>query len=86
MPKRAIYRVRWNKQSGWWVLWDAHGEHIMRGPFKRSLVSDARRYVRGVWREAGINCQLVIHNKDGKIQRGNTGEATYGNDPRRSRG
>jgi len=86
MPRRAIYRVRWNKQSQWWALLNAHGERVMDDPIKKLLISDARRYVRGVWRETGTLTQLVIHNKDGKIQRGNTGEATYGKDPKRSKG
>jgi Zn-finger nucleic acid-binding protein len=82
--KRAIYRVRWSK-AGVWKLVDASKAAISVDDHKRTLVTRARAYCRGIWVETGQITQLVIHNKNGQIQKGNSGEATYGRDPKRSK-
>lgn len=88
MKKRMVFRIRWIKKVKHWKLLDNRGAMVDFGAEflrKIDLVKSSREYCKGLWKEDGQLTQLVIHNKDGKIQRGN-GEATYGNDPQRSKG
>ena len=87
--KRIRFRVIWNRKAMQWQMVNKLGQQIDLGAeqyLKRAIVSLARAWCRGNLREDGLLSQLLIYNKDGKIQRGNGGEATYGKDPRRSKG
>lgn len=83
--KRLVFRVRWEKKGRWWKLVGPVGNVVMYREKKVDIVKAGRATCRDQWIGLGHLAQLVIHNKDGKIQRGN-GEATYGKDPKRSKG
>lgn len=86
--KRMVFRLRWNMKIKQWQLLDPK-KHVVdlgvAGEYKVVMESRSREYVRNIYTCDRQLTQLVIHNKDGKITKGN-GEATYGRDPRRSKG
>jgi len=88
--KRLVLRLRWNKKLGEWQLLNSRGEQIdlsHDGLYSKAAVESlSRAHCRELYKERQVFCQLVIHNKNGQIQKGNTGEATYGRDPKRSKG
>lgn len=83
--KRIVFRVMWERKGKWWKVVGPSGKVIFYREKKADAVSCGRMAGRDQWLGLGHLAQLVIHNKDGKIQRGN-GEATYGHDPKRSKG
>ena len=75
MPKRTRIDVTPDKKAGGWIVKGGGEEHR----FERK--TDAVKSAAAAGRQVG-NAQVVIKNKDGKIQ----SERTYGHDPRRSKG
>ncbi len=77
--KRVVYRVQWSpKTKTWRVTGNGAGESFIR---KKDAVNVG--VVRANWTySCGIRTQLVIHNKDGRIE----SERTYGADPVRRKG
>lgn len=80
--KRRKFEIRWDKKNTHWVLVEGK-KQIDWAIHKGELVRGAREMCRE-FLSRGEPCQLTIKNKNGKI--GSLGEATYGADPRRTKG
>lgn len=76
MKPRAIYRVL-PDAGGWKLVTPTRRQHFTK---KADAVWHGRRAARARW-ENGQPAQLVIHKRNGQIQKG--GESTYGHDPKR---
>ncbi len=80
--KREVYWLMWNKVGEEWVLSGQNGTAFPVGPLRRPAEATAREFCRGLL-EQGRRVQLKVKNRrGGRI----SFEATYGADPRRSRG
>lgn len=84
--KRTIYRLKWDKRQGLWVLHRSGKEYMRTRMKKRQADGWARGIVRGVWETYATPTQLLIYNKNGRIGAGGRSEASYGADSRRRRG
>lgn len=78
--KRRVYRVSAMKAGGWVLTFASGGSMIFAT--KRNAIEDGRRIAREAWEVHGTPCQLVVHNRDGRI----AFEHTYGRDPERFKG
>lgn len=83
---RVKLKVRWNRTRRVWMV-------VLAGPdvnvglvpdhdTKRLATRHATRKARALHEQTGFNAQVVILNKNGRIQE----ERTYGADPRRHKG
>lgn len=78
MAERKSYHVLYDRErAGWKVVLAGHSHAFRRTRLKRDAIEGAKKLAR----RARLG-QVVIHGKDGRIQR----EYTYGRDPRNSRG
>lgn len=79
--KRVVFRVTPTKYSAF--PWKLNGNGRTSTHERKSVaVNLGRIECDALWRYSGIRAQLVIHNKDGRIQ----SERTYGADPVRRKG
>lgn len=78
---RFVVRVQWSKTAKAWKILVA-GQFFNARWYKDEAVRDARRIARNKWQDADTLSQLVVHNKNGRIQF----ENTYGRDPKRFKG
>lgn len=77
--KRVVFRVLWNpKERMWRVSGDGS---VWRSFLKRAAVRDGVYWASRL-HQSGVLTQLVIHNRDGRIE----SERTYGADPVRRKG
>lgn len=74
--KRRVWRVSWSERNRLWRSVSPRGG-VAWFATKREAVVDGRSCAR-----SERPSQLMIHNRDGKIQT----EHTYGSDPRRFKG
>lgn len=81
---RRYFELRWDDELLWHLVERETGKivHGLRHfAMKDWALYKARRHCRD-----HQPSELVIYNKDGKIGKGPTSRATYGLDPRRSKG
>ena len=82
MDNRIIFRILPSKRiKGWWDITVSNSESGYIIKFKKDALNMGRLLANQKYAE-GMNAQLVVHNSKGVI----TGEHTYGDDPRRSKG
>lgn len=75
--RRHVMRVKPVKRG--WKLTNAGIDRAVDVfPKKMDALAVGRSIAQQIWREGGL-AQVVVHGKDGKIQK----EWTYGRDPRR---
>lgn len=82
MENRIIYRIVPSKTlPGWWDITISNTKFPIIIKKKTDALKIARMLANHMFAQ-GMNAQLVIHNRRGRI----TGEHTYGDDPVRSKG
>ena len=77
MARNGQVHVIWSKKSKWWEVKLDHFKGWLTWTIKKSeAIVIARRHA------ICLKCELVVHNKDGKISR----KDSFGNDPRGIKG
>jgi hypothetical protein len=74
---RKVVHVTYRDKGSLWHVTGESGRSLVSHLRKSDAINDARERA-----QAGALGQVVIHGKDGKIER----EYTYGADPRKSKG
>lgn len=82
LKPRTVYRIQWHEPKAIWCCVVDRNLICAGGGFSKPQAVKSIQTLANAMLEQGFNSQLVIHGKNGRIQR----EYTYGADPRRSKG
>ena len=83
--KRLVYELRFSMGEWMWGFRGGTREAIC-GQTKTQAERAVRRECRRQWFKHKTPCQLLIHNRDGRIGKGGRNEASYGCDAKRRKG
>jgi len=82
LKPRTIYRIQWHAGKAIWCCTVDNNLIIAGDITKEAAVRTVSELARKLHELHGFKSQLVIHGKNGQIQR----EYTYGADPSRTKG